>query len=104
MKQLLIAIATLMLLTGNALSQENDYYSTVQHEIYQQKSDIPCFTQPYTQDAYGHGVHSDATAQPFEWKTQDGDIKYSDKIKPDGYGLDVGMDECGRSVYPERHK
>jgi hypothetical protein len=57
------------------------------------------YIQPYKHNAYGLGVHSDSTGKPFEWKTQDGQ-KSQGKIKIDGFGLGVGMDEFGRPVKP----
>ena len=58
------------------------------------------YTRPYKHDAYGHGVNSDSTGRPFEYKTQDGQNVRSNKVKPDAYGLGVGMDEFGRPVKP----
>jgi hypothetical protein len=57
------------------------------------------YMQPYEHNAYGPGIHSDSTGKPFEWKTQDGQ-KSRSKVKPDAYGLGVGMDEYGRPVKP----
>jgi hypothetical protein len=58
------------------------------------------YMQTYKHNAYGPGVHSDTTGKPFEWKTHDGQTSHSNKVKPDGYGLGVGMDEYGRPVKP----
>ena len=51
------------------------------------------YITPYKNDAYGPDVHSDASGKPFEWETQDGKSSNSKKVKRDGYGLGVGMDE-----------
>jgi hypothetical protein len=58
------------------------------------------YMQPYKHNAYGLGIHSDATGKPFEWKTQNGQTSHSNKVKPDAYGPGVGMDEYGRPVKP----
>jgi len=59
------------------------------------------YTKPYNRDAYGHGVHSDATGKPFEWKTENGEVGRT-KVRTNAYGLGVGMDESGRPVKPGR--
>jgi hypothetical protein len=53
---------------------------------------------PYRIDAYGPGIHSDATGRPFHWETEDGQTIRLEKVKPDVYGPGVGMDEYGRPV------
>ncbi|RJP74030.1 MAG: hypothetical protein C4532_03285 [Candidatus Abyssobacteria bacterium SURF_17] len=58
------------------------------------------FMLPYREDAYGYGVHSDATGKPFQWKTRGGQKTYG-PVKPNAYGLGVGMDRYGRPVKPE---
>ena len=103
MKQLLIVATILMFLTGSALAQ--DRFNIKQQGNQQQGfghswDNKNIYMQPYKQNAYGPGVHSDATGKPFEWKTQDGQTSHSNKVKPDGYGLGVGMDEYGRPVKP----
>ena len=106
MKQLLIVAIILMVLYGSALAQ--DYNSSDTNQRYQHRSDTSQRDQQqgfahswnYEHDAYGPGVHSDATGKPFEWKTQDGQTSHSNKIESDAYGLGVGMDEYGRPVKP----
>ena len=53
---------------------------------------------PMEHDAYGPGIHSDATGRPFKFKTFDGEDIGIFKVKPDAYGPGVGMDEFGRPV------
>jgi len=48
-------------------------------------------------DAYGPGIHSDATGRPFFWETDTGQ-KYNGPVKENAYGLGVGMDQFGRPV------
>ena len=56
---------------------------------------------PMEHDAYGPGIHSDATGRPFKFKTFDGqDVGIFD-VKPNAYGPGIGMDEFGRPVHPE---
>ena len=101
MKQLLIVVIILMFLTGSTLAQ--DRFNTNQRNQQQgfghSWDNKNIYMQPYKHNAYGLGVHSDATGKPFEWKTQDGQ-KSRSKVKPDAYGLGVGMDEYGRPVKP----
>jgi hypothetical protein len=52
---------------------------------------------PITPNAYGPGIHSDATGRPFQWRTQQGE-EAQGPVKPDAYGLGVGMDQYGRPV------
>jgi hypothetical protein len=62
------------------------------------------FSRPYRPDAYGPGIHSDATGRPFRWQTEQGEyVQPGIRVKPDGYGLGVGMDEYGRPVKPKRY-
>jgi hypothetical protein len=59
------------------------------------------FLRPYRNDAYGPGIHSDATGRPFRWQTEDGQlVPPGNRVRPDAYGLGVGMDEFGRPVKP----
>ena len=58
------------------------------------------YIQSYKQNAYGPGVHSDATGKPFQWSTSDGQRVSFEQVKPNGYGLGVGMDTYGRPVKP----
>ena len=101
MKQLLIVVVILMFLTGGALAQDrfNTNQRNQQQGFNRSWDNKNIYMQPYEDNAYGLGVHSDTTGKPFEWKTQDGQTSRS-KIKPDAYGLGVGMDECGRPVKP----
>jgi hypothetical protein len=58
--------------------------------------------EPYQEDAYGPGVHSDATGRPFQWETEDGQtVPPGSDVEPDTYGPGVGTDEYGRPVRPE---
>ena len=60
----------------------------------------PSILKPIKNDAYGPGVHSDATGKPVEWRTQNDDTKIAPgtSVKQDAYGLGVGMDVYGRPV------
>ena len=63
------------------------------------------FLRPYRNDAYGPGVHSDATGRPFTWQPQWGaPIPPGGRVQPDAYGLGVGMDQFGRPVKPKPWK
>jgi len=58
---------------------------------------------PTTQNAYGPGIHSDATGRPFMWQPQFGGSGFPDptlQVQPDAYGLGVGKDQYGRPVKP----
>ncbi len=118
MKQLVIITIILMFLSGVALAQDLLRTNTIQprsrvnvnrHNANQNGqhqgfgnswNNNNAYMQPYKHNAYGPGVHSDATGRPFEWKTQTGQTSHSNKVKPNGYGLGVGMDEYGRPVKP----
>lgn len=58
------------------------------------------FMRPYKNNAYGPGIHSDATGKPFQWRTRNGRKVIFDRVKPDAYGLGVGMDQYGGAVKP----
>ena len=61
------------------------------------------FMRPYQPNAYGPGINSDATGQPFRWQPQwGGPLPPGSRVQPDAYGLGVGMDEYGRPVKPAR--
>lgn len=104
MKLALIIASILMVLTGSALAQDRKHSDTSRRDQQQgfdnSWDNKNTYMKPYNPDAYGPGVHSDATGKPFEWKTQDGQTSHSKKVKPDGYGLGVGRDEYGRPVKP----
>ena len=104
MKQVLIVATILMVLTGSALAQDHNRSDTSQRDQQQgfgnSWDNKNTYMQPYKPDAYGPGVHSDATGKPFEWKTQDVQTSHSNKVKADAYGIGVGMDEYGRPVKP----
>lgn len=53
---------------------------------------------PIKADAYGPGVHSDATGRSFTYRTRDGQQTHG-PVQQDGYGLGVHMDQYGRPVY-----
>jgi hypothetical protein len=58
---------------------------------------------PATPNAYGPGIHSDATGRPFMWQPQFGGLGFPDptlQVQPNAYGLGVGMDQYGRPVRP----
>ena len=54
--------------------------------------------RPYQQNSYGPGIHSDSTGRPFIWSTRDGQGAVPGAVRPDAYGLGVGMDPYGRPV------
>ena len=59
------------------------------------------FLRPHQRDAYGPGIHSDATGRPFGWQTKNGQlVQPGIRVQPDAYGLGVGMDQYGRPVKP----
>lgn len=53
---------------------------------------------PAKPNAYGPGLHSDATGRPFEWRTQEGETVRED-VRPNAYGPGIGMDVYGRPVH-----
>jgi hypothetical protein len=53
---------------------------------------------PYRRNAYGLGMHSDATGRPFTFRTQDGE-DVGGRVKVDAYGPGVHMDTFGRPVF-----
>jgi hypothetical protein len=54
---------------------------------------------PYTPNAYGPGINSDATGRPFIWQPDFGGPALG-PIKPNVYGPGIGMDGTGRPVRP----
>lgn len=58
---------------------------------------VPGLLGPGRPDAYGPGIHSDATGRPFAWRTDDGQMAFG-RVKENAYGLGVGMDQFGRPV------
>ena len=52
-------------------------------------------------DAYGPGIHSDATGRPFSWQAE-GETRPDPllQVKPNAYGPGVGSDQFGRPVRP----
>ncbi|OQW62747.1 MAG: hypothetical protein BVN29_18490 [Nitrospira sp. ST-bin5] len=57
------------------------------------------FMGPYTPNAYGPGMNSDATGRPFIWKPDFGGPALG-PINPNAYGPGIGMDGTGRPVRP----
>jgi hypothetical protein len=111
MKTIFLCTVFLMFLTGSVLAQnftdQSDDQSNIEANHYNQQigfenswDNKDTYMTPYKNDAYGPDIHSDATGKPFEWETQDGESSNSKKVKRDGYGLGVGMDEYGRPVKP----
>jgi len=80
-----------LLATGSAFGQDGYGFG-------HSRNNNSTYTQPYKQNGYGPGVHSDATGQPFQWSTSDGHRVPFEQVKPNGYGLGVGMDTYGRAV------
>jgi hypothetical protein len=63
----------------------------------------PPFLGPYTPNAYGPGLNSDATGRPFIWMPQVPGPKFFDPfldVKPNAYGPGIGSDQYGRPVRP----
>jgi len=54
---------------------------------------------PVTPNAYGPGLHSDATGRPFSWQPGYGGPALG-PITPNAYGPGIGMDSTGRPVRP----
>ena len=56
---------------------------------------------PVTPNAYGPGIHSDATGRPFRWVPQQGGmVDPFSRVTPNAYGPGIGMDQYGRPVTP----
>jgi hypothetical protein len=53
---------------------------------------------PITFDAYGLGVHMDATGRPFRLETREGGQPLG-PITPNAYGPGMHMDATGRPVH-----
>jgi hypothetical protein len=60
------------------------------------------FLGPYTPNAYGPGVNSDATGRPFVWQPSPGfgPADPFSNVTPNVYGPGIGMDQFGRPVTP----
>ena len=59
------------------------------------------FLGPYKPNAYGPGIHSDATGRPFSWRPQWGASGFPDptlSVRPNALGPGIGMDQFGRPV------
>jgi hypothetical protein len=56
---------------------------------------------PGRADAYGPGIHSDATGRPFTWRTNEGRVTFG-PVKENAYGIGIGMDQFGRPVRAKR--
>lgn len=52
---------------------------------------------PARSDAYGPGIHADATGRPFRWRTDDGSMAFG-AVRPNVYGPGIGADATGRPV------
>ena len=62
---------------------------------------------PIEENAYGAGVHSDATGRSFIWEPQTSgpNLNHPDptlKVQPNAYGPGIGMDQYGRPVRPHQ--
>ena len=58
---------------------------------------------PIQDNAYGPGIHSDVTGQPFSWQPMTLGPQFYDpllQVRPNAYGLGIGMDQYGRPVRP----
>jgi len=59
---------------------------------------------PIRSNAYGPGIHADATGRPFQWQAEGQPSTSPDptlQVKPNAYGLGVHADQYGRIVRPE---
>jgi len=94
-KIILISLALVFLGSFQLMAEDNSGFG-------QSWDQQDTFMRPYEQDAYGPGIHSDATGRSFVWQTDDGQtVLPGDWVQPDGYGLGIGMDEFGRPVKPK---
>ncbi len=59
---------------------------------------VNIFDDDVQQDAYGHGIHSDEFARPFEYREPFSGDKAWGPVQEDGYGLGTHMDQYGRPV------
>ena len=94
MKKALTLTGILVLLTAGSVFGQGGYGFS------HSRNGNSTYIHSYKQNTYGPGVHSDATGQPFQWKTSDGQGVSFEQVKPNGYGLGVGMDTYGRPVRP----
>ncbi len=73
-------------------------------QLYPMPGEQPPLLQPFQKDAYGPGVHSDATGRPFSWAPQgSSSLNPPDPtIQPNinAYGLGHSADQYGRPVQP----
>ncbi len=62
-------------------------------------SDSIASNYPDGQNAYGPGIHSDATGRPYTWQPTLGHTgAVLGPVKPDAYGPGIGMDATGKPV------
>jgi len=59
------------------------------------------YTQPYEQNAYGLGVHKDATGQAFQWRDKRGRVDDIGGVQRDTFGQHRNM--FGEEVEPSRY-
>lgn len=54
---------------------------------------------PPNHNAYGPGVHSDATGRPFQYQTQQGStLQGHERVRPNAFAPGLHMDQYGRPV------
>jgi len=68
-------VASIFIIAGNVYSEDNDIFG----------NDYGLLS-PMKPNAYGPGIHSDATGRPFKFKTFDGQDVSIFKVKPNNYG------------------
>jgi hypothetical protein len=50
-------------------------------------------------DVYGPGIHRSTTGQPYRWQPiNQPKVRAVEPVKPNAYGLGIGMDAVGRPV------
>jgi len=97
MKKYLFSALILSSVSGVLAQQDN--------ETYQFGLTNDGLLPPARHNAYGPGIESDATGQPFHWVPKDDSQSQQPsfpdptlRVVPDGYGLGVGRDQYGRPM------
>jgi hypothetical protein len=82
---------------GDASSQHTPRVAT--HSVRHNPSNDNSSNYPDGQNAYGPGIHSDATGRPYTWQPTLGHTGgVLGPVKPNAYGPGIGMDATGKPV------
>lgn len=93
--KVLLVLSIILFTTMGCVPRENPIIKGY-HEWADQYRPLSTFS-PHTHDAYGPGIHMDATGRPFSYYDRQGNSAYG-PVQRDAYGLGVHMDQYGRPV------